>query len=361
VNLGLLLSSKGVHMVLHNLDDEQLSAAVENCLTEEQLASLYLQTLWPDHDDAGMQCVLHSPKAKETQKWFPQTETQLLSQFLMKQSAVSDTRLSWCSFNWRTRSTGRVLELPGLFVDIDLAGSHHERPDLPTMDESQQAVDSMPLPVSLLLHTGGGLLAVWLFDKPFKAGDNRQRAEKLLKSWEAMLREVIGKHVDRAAKLTAVPRVPGTLNHKSGTKVTILKPELQTDSYTDGLEIMRGIPRHHVSAFEEHIVEVVDSSLDGGEPKAYSDQDKADAIGAVQQLTAEQADDRESWIKAGLCLKEIDASFDEDTDLFHVWCEFSRKSDRFPDTDDERLLQEWNSFNVTPGCKAVGTLVDATN
>ena len=80
-------------------------------------------------------------------------------------------------FNWRKRSASRVLELPGLFVDIDLAGSHHERDDLPTMDEALQAVDSMPLPVSLLLHTGGGLLAVWLFDKPFKAGDNRQQAE----------------------------------------------------------------------------------------------------------------------------------------------------------------------------------------
>lgn len=346
-------------MVLINLDDDQLQEAVEPSLTETQCGSLYLKTCWPNGDE-GLLSVLTSPKnGNSRQRWFPLSESQTLVEYVLKQSADADTRVSWCSFTWRKREASRAAELPGLFVDIDLRGGHHTQDNLSTMDEAQSCLQDMP-PVSLLLDTGGGLLAVWLFGRPYSMADDRQRAERLLRQWEDDLRRRLGKSIDKAAKLTAVPRIPGTLNHKSQTLVRFLAPEVNVQSYGEGLKLMRTVPRYSIEQLEGFIGDRAESlsSDDDFEERQYSQQDKDDAFATVAKLSAEQADDRELWVKAGLCLKEIGSSFEDSEDCFQRWIAFSRQSERFSETSDDAYRKEWDSFAVDNRGNAVAILIN---
>lgn len=346
-------------MVIENLDaaDSEIETAAQS-LTPIEISQLYVSAVWKSHSDKSLVCLLKTPaKGRASQKWFPLMETTSMTRKLHELSQSADTRLSWCSFGRREREDRRAVELPGLFIDIDVAGRHHERSDLPTLDEALEAVDKMPVPVSLLLDSGGGLTAIWVFDEPLVI-DDRQATKDLLRKWEDTLRRLlpVDVHVDKAAALTAVPRVPGILNHKSGTAVQILRPDLQAGSYAQALAKSRKlVPRYAVD--ELQALMPVAQKVVVGDAREYSAKDKADALSAVAQLSEEQADNRETWIKAGLCLSEIGSSFDDAEDCFQVWCAFSRKAERFADTEEDDYRREWDSFSTDNRGGAVGTLV----
>ena len=194
-------------MILENLEPDDSDG--ESVTLDP--AHIYLQLLWPEHTDNAQLAVLKTAAGKSgSQKWFALTESWGMCTKLCEMSESADTRLSWCSYSWRQRCDSRALELPGLFIDIDVAGRHHNHDDLPTLDDALHAIDCMPRKISLLLNTGGGLLAVWLFDHPLKIDDSKS-ANALLRQWEDRLRQLLPtRHVDKAAKLTAITRVPGT-------------------------------------------------------------------------------------------------------------------------------------------------------
>ena len=56
-------------------------------------------------------------------------------------------------------------------------------------------------------------------------------------------------------------------------------------------------------------------------------------------------------------LSEIGSSFDDAEDCFQVWCAFSRKAERFADTEEDDYRREWDSFSTDNRGGAVGTLV----
>ena len=57
--------------------------------------------------------------------------------------------------------------LPGLYFDIDLASGTHAASALPQTDtEALAFLAALPARPSLILHTGGGLHAYWLFEAP---------------------------------------------------------------------------------------------------------------------------------------------------------------------------------------------------
>ena len=342
-------------MLVDNLDpiDSEPESAVAESLIPVEVAQLYLQLLWPTHTNNGLICILQTPaKGDGSQKWSRLTKSCDTVHKLCEMSESADTRLSWCSYSWRKRCDSRALELPGLFIDIDVAGGHHNRDDLPTLDDALHAIDCMPRKVSLLLNTGGGLLAVWLFDQPLKIDDSKS-ANALLRRWEDRLRQLLPtRHVDKAARLTAVTRVPGTLNHKSGTVVELLRPELPAGNYSNCLtQLRQAVPRYGAAELEGLLPAVEETAV--AESREYSQNDKATAIDAAAKLSPDQADDRETWIKVGLCLKEVS----ETEDCFQVWCDFSRKAERFTDTDDDEYRKTWDSFHINHYGNAVATLV----
>ena len=118
-------------------------------------------------------------------------------------------------------SAMQVSSIPGLWLDIDIAGPAHKKTNLPMSHED--AIDllnsSLPLPPTILVDSGHGLHAYWLFREPwtFETEDERQQAATLMRrfvlsfKYHAALR---GWAIDSVFDLARVLRVPGTMNIK---------------------------------------------------------------------------------------------------------------------------------------------------
>lgn len=127
-----------------------------------------------------------------------------------------------------------TLGITGVWVDLDVLGPGHKKQNLPRSDgEAYEILNAIPLPPSLIVHSGGGLQAYWLLDGAFdfQAGtlndiqSRRERAAKLAERWQLLVKDVaaevgtkaIGQpyDVDSTFDLARVFRVPGTLNQKT--------------------------------------------------------------------------------------------------------------------------------------------------
>lgn len=113
-----------------------------------------------------------------------------------------------------------VTGIPGLWLDIDY-GKEHSKPNLPpTQEAAQGLLDSLGLAPSILVHSGRGLQAWWLFHEPwtFDSEAERAQAELLTKGWNNTLRaKARAKNwdADQVGDLPRVMRLPGTWNRKS--------------------------------------------------------------------------------------------------------------------------------------------------
>ena len=111
--------------------------------------------------------------------------------------------------------------IPGLWLDIDYQDEAHSKANLP---ESQEAaldlLKEMPVKPSIIIHSGHGLQAWWLFQEPwiFDTDAERQQAADLAKAWNATAQYLAGKRnwtVDSTHDLARVIRVAGTKNCKN--------------------------------------------------------------------------------------------------------------------------------------------------
>ncbi len=109
----------------------------------------------------------------------------------------------------------------GLWADIDIADGAHSKSDRLPPDEVAARSILFPEPFlpSLLVHSGGGLQAWWIFKEPWELSDDAetQRAANLSARWVRALRaraQARGWTLDGVADLTRVLRVPGTVNLK---------------------------------------------------------------------------------------------------------------------------------------------------
>src|SRR5882724_2210965 len=128
----------------------------------------------------------------------------------------------------------------GIHLDIDVAHPDkrvHKKGNLPpTIDAAVELVNSIELPVSMIVHSGYGIHAYWLFKDFWTfAGDNeaeeRAEAAKLIEVWQRMFKWRAAKNkwdVDSVHDLTRVLRIPGTLNYKIAES-----PVLAAISYLD--------------------------------------------------------------------------------------------------------------------------------
>jgi hypothetical protein len=75
----------------------------------------------------------------------------------------------------------------------------------------------------------------------------------------------------------------------------------------------------------------------------------------VYHLSDDRADDYESWILAGVALK--DYSYKTHSDLFNIWNLFSLKSEKYKQTGKEGCLKKWNSFTQRDEGVTIATLI----
>src|SRR5690606_4012326 len=123
-----------------------------------------------------------------------------------------------------------VLAIPGLWIDVDIAsGAHKERALPDTLDEAVDLVRSFQKEPSILVHSGHGLHAYWLFNEPMyiETPEDQAKAETLLSRFQATIRGAAAKRgwkLDNTSDLARVLRVPGTMNYKTEPRpVEIIK------------------------------------------------------------------------------------------------------------------------------------------
>ena len=122
----------------------------------------------------------------------------------------------------KTRVTSaNVAGIPGLWADIDVAGPAHKKPNLPeTVEESREALEKLPFAPTILVHSGHGLQAWWLFEEPwiFQSEEERYQAQALTRWWHGKLAALFdgqGWTLDATHDLARVMRLPGTYNNKA--------------------------------------------------------------------------------------------------------------------------------------------------
>ena len=123
--------------------------------------------------------------------------------------------------------------IPGLWADIDVVHSVHKKSELPpTIEAARAALSQFPQPATILVDSGHGLQAWWLFDTPWLFTENpdaeRNQANGLTIWWHDQIAGLLSKNgwqTDSTHDLARLMRIPGTTNHKDPAEpvpVTVL-------------------------------------------------------------------------------------------------------------------------------------------
>jgi len=128
-----------------------------------------------------------------------------------------------------------VAAIGGLWADIDLAAPWRTDKPLPrTADEARTILDKLPFAPSLVVDSGHGLHAWWLFKEPwvFDTDEKRLEAAKTAKGWVNVIRNAarsLGWEIDSVGDLARVMRPPGTWNRKGDPPVEVRVVEEHPD------------------------------------------------------------------------------------------------------------------------------------
>ncbi|MGE4157723.1 MAG: hypothetical protein AB7F75_01345 [Planctomycetota bacterium] len=134
--------------------------------------------------------------------------------------------LAGSNFGRRNASTD-IACLGGLWVDLDFAAPHREGKPLPRgLDEGKALLARLPFAPSLLVDSGHGLHAYWLFKEPWilESEEERQKAAQLAKGWHGHvchMAEGFGWKIENLGDLARVLRPPGTFNRKGPEPVEV--------------------------------------------------------------------------------------------------------------------------------------------
>lgn len=114
-----------------------------------------------------------------------------------------------------------VRALTVVTLDFDLKGPSHKAENLPTHpEELPRLLDRVGAPEpTVVLRTGGGLLAVWALERPLPTVDagDLENAVALMKRFQGRIVQAAqsqGFHVDSTPDLVRACRLPGTRNWK---------------------------------------------------------------------------------------------------------------------------------------------------
>lgn len=127
----------------------------------------------------------------------------------------------------------------GLWADVDFGEPRKGKRYPPDAAAARALVDELGLRPTLVVHSGHGLQAWWLFGEIWPLeGEDRLRFARTLERWQAQLRAHAARHgwtVDHTHDLARVMRVAGTTNAKSEPlPVQILEdggPRYQLDDF----------------------------------------------------------------------------------------------------------------------------------
>ena len=146
-------------------------------------------------------------------------------------------------------SEGGVVQVPGVWADVDIAGPAHKSGQLPpTEEDAFTLIDAVGLPPSVIVRSGFGLQVYWLYNEPWRIESDADRAaaKSLSTRFQNRLRQIgqtRGWTLDPTADLCRVLRVPGTWNRKLQGDERLVTAEYSQWAYnpSDIEEIVEGI------------------------------------------------------------------------------------------------------------------------
>ncbi|WP_428564612.1 MAG: YfjI family protein [Solidesulfovibrio sp. DCME] len=127
-----------------------------------------------------------------------------------------------------------VVAIPGFWMDVDILHPAHAQTALPTtVEEAMSIFKDFPIKPTIVVHSGHGLQAWFLFDTPwiFDSKGQHEKAQALSKAFQEAILSVArarGWKLDNTADLARVLRLPGTMNNK-GKPVPVRILEQYTD------------------------------------------------------------------------------------------------------------------------------------
>lgn len=189
--------------------------------TSSDLAQ-FLSALWPDLEGSGRWLLFWGAPSKRSE-WVQAITPDTLA--MLEAWAAKENVYVGCAL--RSANLGPTLRgekaectgIPGVWMDIDY-GAEHKKPNLPpTEEEAMELIRAMGPAPSVLIHSGRGLQAWWLFREPWALDRDadRDEAEALTKGWCNTLRakaKAKGWDADQVGDLPRVMRLPGLWNRK---------------------------------------------------------------------------------------------------------------------------------------------------
>jgi len=110
-----------------------------------------------------------------------------------------------------------ITTIPGLWMDVDLAGPAHKQTNLPA--SLTDCYPLFPVDPTIVVSSGAGIHCYWCFKEPLEITDaTRQQAQLLLTGFQSTIRNAAaakGWKLDSTHDLARILRLPGTLNYKS--------------------------------------------------------------------------------------------------------------------------------------------------
>lgn len=188
----------------------------------ETIALEFFEALWPEVPDGAAILVWTLPNKKsywhKTSAAAAACAVMLAAEF----DVYTMVSLQPAKFGVKQRGDAKdTLALSGLWIEVDIKGPGHGEKDYPPTEQAALDIlyhDDFPAP-TIVIHSGGGLHAWWLFPEPWVYRDDAERASaaSLAERWQGLYRrraQQQGYTFDSTQDLARVLRVPGTWNRK---------------------------------------------------------------------------------------------------------------------------------------------------
>jgi hypothetical protein len=143
-------------------------------------------------------------------------------------------------------TSDEVVGLTGFWADFDIRSDAHRQKALPTTITDALSVIPECMPPTIVIATGNGAHAWWLFKEPyiFDDAEDRKDTATLGSRWQTLLRlraSQRGWVFERLSDLARVLRIPGTVNLKDPSNPKEVTLHMATDR------------RYNLSDFEEYL------------------------------------------------------------------------------------------------------------
>lgn len=201
----------------------------------------FLALLYPDADfDGWLTFFTKTPGGKTATAAFHRSKLADAEKWAMTQAKTANVWHGVCLRKEKPAKNKRgkaedVIAIPGIWLDLDVRGPGHAQKSLPaTFDEALDFIKVLPLKPTVLVFTGGGIQAYWLFPEPMRLSTKADwtRAKNLSERWQrfiiAMGRER-GWELDNTSDLPRVLRLPGSYNRKTDKPVLVTVPAEHVD------------------------------------------------------------------------------------------------------------------------------------